>query len=108
MNWKYTSKGEYPQPSQKEKDEIRCLVFRKGWHQILCWNAHYECWDDEEGDDYFCDKEQVEKWEYLENIINTLDVNSTVIDNREKLEDPKDVFSSSTPYFGFINDLEGD
>lgn len=29
MNWKYTSKEEYLQPNQKEKDEISCLVFKK-------------------------------------------------------------------------------
>lgn len=75
MNWKYTEKGEYPQPNQKEKDEIRCLVFHKGYTRILCWNTHYECWDDEEGDDYYCNKELVEKWEYLDSIINTLNAN---------------------------------
>ena len=75
MKWKYPSKEEYPQPNQKEKDEIRCLVFRNGWYQILCWNVYYECWDDEEGDDYCCDKDQVKKWEYLDYIINTLDAN---------------------------------
>lgn len=31
-------------------------------HQFAVWNAHYECWDDESGDDYMCDKEAVTEW----------------------------------------------
>lgn len=31
-------------------------------HQFAVWNKHEQCWDDESGDDYLCDKEAVQKW----------------------------------------------
>lgn len=99
MNWKHTSKGEYPK--SKKDDEIPCLVLRAGEYRILCWNTHYECWDDEDGDDYICDKEAVEKWEYLNTIISTLNTNE-VEDKSKEEGDPRDIFNRSTPYFSFI------
>lgn len=29
------------------------------WVILLTWNAHYKCWDDAEGDDYYCDCDQI-------------------------------------------------
>jgi hypothetical protein len=31
-------------------------------HQFAIWNKHEECWDDESGDDYLCDKDAVSQW----------------------------------------------
>lgn len=31
-------------------------------HQFAVWNKHEQCWDDESGDDYLCNKEEVDKW----------------------------------------------
>lgn len=31
-------------------------------HQFAIWNKHEQCWDDETGDDYMCDKDEVEYW----------------------------------------------
>ncbi len=61
MNWRYQN-DKYP-----ERD-TRCFVIWKGRLRILCWNAHYECWDDECEDDYVCDKEMVEKWIPLDEV----------------------------------------
>ena len=30
--------------------------------QFAVWNKACDCWDDESGDDYLCDKDAVEKW----------------------------------------------
>lgn len=29
---------------------------------VLVYNERYECWDDEDGDDYYCDFDQVDYW----------------------------------------------
>lgn len=31
-------------------------------HQFAVWNKHEQCWDDESGDDYMCNKEDVAEW----------------------------------------------
>lgn len=31
-------------------------------HQFAVWNSYDNCWDDESGDDYLCDKDAVQKW----------------------------------------------
>ena len=31
-------------------------------HQFAIWNAKCDCWDDETGDDYMCDKDKVDYW----------------------------------------------
>lgn len=40
------------------------LVKRKScsYWEVACWNPHYECWDDAEGDFYWADKDDVEIW----------------------------------------------
>ena len=30
--------------------------------RILTWNPHYNVWDDEEGDDFFCEPNMVSHW----------------------------------------------
>lgn len=52
----------------------RCIVYKRydwerggtGGHffviEILSFNTHYQCWDDEDGDDYNCDIEKVTHW----------------------------------------------
>lgn len=50
------------------EQDTRCLVIYRGDLCIRVWNAHYQCWDDEEGDDYFCDKDKVEKWISLDKV----------------------------------------
>lgn len=55
MNWNKTIEG-VPQ------NDVKVLACYYGFYKLLVWNSTYECWDDEEGDDYFCDKEQVSHW----------------------------------------------
>lgn len=52
-------------PENKPNDNDRVLIRRKGYGQIwdaAVYNAHYECWDDGEGDDIFCDLNDVDKF----------------------------------------------
>ena len=72
--WHYTEKGEYPvifgEYEHKVYPQIPCLVQKKnGDHCILYWNCTEECWDDEEADDYYCEKEAIIRWMYLDPII---------------------------------------
>lgn len=55
MNWNKTTEG-VPQ------NTVKVLACYRGFYKLLVWNSVYECWDDEEGDDYFCEKEQVSYW----------------------------------------------
>mgnify|MGYP003318596218 FL=1 len=52
---------------QKPANGQRCLVCYKPWEMviILTYNEKFECWDDEEGDDYFCDFTEVDFWRSL-------------------------------------------
>jgi len=45
-------------------EEKQYLVCWGKYHEvrILTWNSHYNVWDDEEGDDYFCEPDQVSYW----------------------------------------------
>lgn len=58
MNWNKTIEG-VPQ------NDVKVLACYHGFYKLLVWNSTYECWDDEERDDYFCDKEQVSHWMFL-------------------------------------------
>lgn len=71
--WYNTKTDGYPQIFGKYKDQhypqIPCLILDRCGYGIRYWNVTEECWDDEECDDYYCDKDAVEKWAYLDNII---------------------------------------
>jgi len=45
-----------------EDDEPVAIYPSFQGHQFAVWNKHEECWDDESGDDYMCNKDAVEKW----------------------------------------------
>ena len=45
--------------------QIPCLVERNGSYYVRHWNVTYECWDDEDGDDAWCKKDEVRRWMYL-------------------------------------------
>lgn len=52
-------------PDNKPEDGERVLALRKGnslWWDVVVYNEYHECWDDSEGDDYFCDLDEVEKF----------------------------------------------
>lgn len=33
--------------------------------EVLMYNPYHKCWDDDDGDDYNCDLDQVRRWTYL-------------------------------------------
>lgn len=62
--------GEY---KEKSYPQIPCLVLGNlstGYgYGVRYWNVEYKVWDDEECDDYECDKKAIEKWCYLDDLI---------------------------------------
>ncbi len=62
--------GEY---ESEHYPQIPCLV--KGYlstgygYGVRYWNVTEQCWDDEECDDYECDKDKVEEWAYLDELL---------------------------------------
>lgn len=72
--WHKTKEGDYPKVfgeyCEKQYPQIPCLVEFKYKYCICYWNVVEDCWDDEEGDDYFCRKEDITRWDYLEDLIN--------------------------------------
>ena len=53
----HVTKDEVP-----ENDEPVAIYPSFHGHQFAVWNKHEQCWDDESGDDYLCDKDAVDKW----------------------------------------------
>lgn len=52
--------------NQTPNNGEQVLVWYYGYqYKLLIWNDVYNCWDDEEGDDYFCDRDKVEYWTHL-------------------------------------------
>ena len=41
-------------------EDIKCLVLLGGNIEVLTWCSYYQSWDDYEGDDHFCRKEDIE------------------------------------------------
>lgn len=72
----HKTKDEVPQPigdyANEVYPQIPCLVkghLSTGYgYGVRYWNVTEQCWDDEECDDYECDKEAVEEWAYLDDI----------------------------------------
>ena len=57
MIWIYTKDKPHPDA------DVQCLISRNGRDALLAtWNAHESCWDDSEGDDFFCGPEEVVYW----------------------------------------------
>lgn len=77
----HKTKDEVPQVYGKYANEvypqIPCLVkghLSTGYgYGVRYWNVKCQVWDDEECDDYECDKEAVEEWAYLDDIIGNME-----------------------------------
>ena len=54
-------------PTNEEKYLVKIIDFGIGFHPF---NPHYNCWDDEDGDDYFTDAKggQVTHWRPIERV----------------------------------------
>lgn len=37
-------------------------VLAKPHDKLLVWNEYHNCWDDEDGDDFYCKREDVTYW----------------------------------------------
>ena len=51
----------------------RVLIIKKGygkWFELAQYNKHYECFDDAEGDDFFCELTDVDKIFIIPNMNN--------------------------------------
>lgn len=57
--------------------QIPCLVQGKlstgEGYGVRYWNVECQVWDDEECDDYECDKDDVEEWAYLDDIVGNME-----------------------------------
>lgn len=53
--------------------QIPCLVvghLSTGYgYGVRYWNVTEQCWDDEECDAYECDKDKIEEWVYLDDLL---------------------------------------
>lgn len=49
-------------PGFPNDDHVACLCIWEFEMRLLQWNAHYKVWDDHDGDDFFCDAQEVSYW----------------------------------------------
>lgn len=68
LPWKATKDGVPEKSGKLNYEQIPCLVIHDGCITVLCWNCEDECWDDEEGDDYECDADEVDYYIPLSDI----------------------------------------
>lgn len=69
LRWHYTKDDDYPSVLRAENGQVPCLVLHNGTYGVRYWNTECKAWDDEEGDDVFCEKDKVEKWLYLDTLL---------------------------------------
>lgn len=43
--------------------QIDCLVVQRDCIKHLVWNCEHNCWDDDSGDDWYCEPMAVEYWQ---------------------------------------------
>ena len=105
--WHYPKMGEYPikygKYMQENYPQIPCLILYNGMYGVRFWNCTEECWDDEECDDFFCDKEAVEKWLYID-ALDSLQQEQPEVDIEKEYTE----FVVSVPvYSKLVNDIVG-
>jgi hypothetical protein len=67
MGWVSTKDKQYPD-RQGKWEHVPCLVIRKGQILIRPWNSEHLVWDDEDGDDFFCDASEISYWMLLSDL----------------------------------------
>ena len=71
--WHYTKNDDYPQIFGRYENQnypqIPCLVEDLWGYGVRYWNVTEDCWDDEECDDFYCKKDEVIRWRYLDSLI---------------------------------------
>jgi hypothetical protein len=67
--WKKLSEAGPPEkPGLRRSEQVPCLVVKKGRRHVemLQWNCECDSWDDADGDDHACVKDQVEWYAVIE------------------------------------------
>lgn len=71
--WHYIKDDDYPQLfgeyENQNYPQIPCLVEDSWSYGVRYWNVTEDCWDDEECDDFYCAKNEVIRWRYLDSLI---------------------------------------
>lgn len=49
-------------PNITRYEQVPCLVVYKGVVSIKLWNCEHLVWDDEDGDDFFCNAQLISHW----------------------------------------------
>jgi len=63
MNWISTADKKHPDKAGIERyEQILCLVVHGGNILLRQWNCEHLVWDTEDGDDYFCNADDVSYW----------------------------------------------
>ena len=62
MNWIKTSDEHPVKDGDEDLRDKRVLVIERGEVKILSFNHHYQVWDGEDQDDYYCDIDKIEYW----------------------------------------------
>jgi hypothetical protein len=63
MKWIASKDKKHPdKPGLESYEHVPCLVIHRGMLLFRLWNCEHLCWDDEDGDDYYCDAGAVSYW----------------------------------------------
>lgn len=61
--WVQTSEKLHPdKPGVERYEQIPCLILRNGDIHLRVWNCEHLVWDDETGDDFYCEARDVTAW----------------------------------------------
>ena len=60
--WIKTSEALPPRDMSAAYSQVQCLAVIENQVRLLYFNHEHECWDDEDGDDYYCDIDRVSHW----------------------------------------------
>ena len=61
--WTATAVCPHPaKPGKKRYEQVPCLVLHQGEILIRQWNCEHLVWDREDGDDFFCQTNEVTHW----------------------------------------------
>ena len=67
--------SELPDSSQYNT-HIDCVIMHKTRGIMLRpWNPHYECFDDSDYDDHYCDKDDVKWWSLIPHLNEDFEIN---------------------------------
>lgn len=66
MKWIPTTEKLHPEkPGKRPYEQVPCLIMKNGRILLRQWNCEHLVWDDEDGDDFFCEAKEVTHWMLL-------------------------------------------